>query len=610
MFKASADIVVDPAFVPETIGREMDDRMNPADILCEPASGSTEVGGDQPWAIYEPEPAPPLIGNYASFVAAWAARPTVKSILLVVGPGDDQHVRSVAWLMAAADRRILRTRAGDTPTTTQDKFDLVIVDPSLAASDLLVWLAALPRLTVAGGAMIGSSLPGPNQVNEIVATAIEHGLSVQLGDSFWFASSGLTVAPDGYAAGISGGIAPIHFASMAEELGVVTNREAFLQVTGAGISCQFREGGGYIFENKIPDNFSSPEEMLQKISFVGGFRNQEISEGRTLSFVRNVTMSGRLGLLYSSTNGVYDETFITGRCYAPVFRRLIHEHDHFMRMCRFSLDDASMPHLGSMFASSEHRIDQPVVMINSWDLWCYNHWINYTLSRFWYLDAFPELGKLPIVIGPIARKFQYEFLAMLGLSDATFIQQHQTAKLRLARAYHPSLAEAPQQSAGNAAWLRSRFLDKAAAVPAGLEAGLYYISRGDAGRGIINEEEILDLIGPYGFKKIDFGRFSVAEQIALMRNAKVVIGPHGSSMANIVFISEGCRVLDLAATTEAIAKQKHGAMGPEISFAASRLGAKYFVLNADRRRDLNDLQSGFGYNMDEFKALFHELMSN
>ena len=566
-------------------------------------AGGEDFSANGLWHAAPPADATePPAGNLAAFIAAVVAHLKPATSLAVGSCPSASLFPGLQWTTAHPTAVSAAARAQAV------RFDTILLDPAMAADQQLTWLSQAHLLLTPGGLMIGGTIPEPSQPDSMVTLAASNRLNMQFGDQFWFASLGPVVIPDLYPTNISGSIGPIHFASMEQDLGSVTDRAEFLRIAGAGVACRYRSGGGVPYSNKLPENFSSHEEMSRQIAFTEGFQAEGVTDGASLSFLRNVRMSGRLGILYDSKDGAYVESFSSSRHFAEINKPIIHSHDHFMRQCQFTLDGASMPHLGSLFAFTRHRIEQPVVMINSWDLWCYNHWVSHTLSRFWYRDAFPELKDLPIVIGPISRRFQREYLEMLGLADATFIQYHQTAAIELAAAYHPSLADPPQFSAGCINWLREKFLPHAAPVPEGYESGLYYISRGDANsRNIINEDEITAILGRYGFKRLEFNRFTVRQQIALMRNARVVVGQHGSSLTNIAYISPGCRVLDLVPTPAAFAMMK-GGMGGEISYIPSLLGGRYFVLNANLSDNPATPQANYGYDPGEFSAICEVMM--
>jgi capsular polysaccharide biosynthesis protein len=74
-----------------------------------------------------------------------------------------------------------------------------------------------------------------------------------------------------------------------------------------------------------------------------------------------------------------------------------------------------------------------------------------------------------------------------------------------------------------------------------------YISReGEKLRFVENEEEIMELLTKYGFKKVKMQNYSYQEQIQICHNAKYIIGPHGAGLTNILFMKNNSYVLELS----------------------------------------------------------------
>lgn len=72
-----------------------------------------------------------------------------------------------------------------------------------------------------------------------------------------------------------------------------------------------------------------------------------------------------------------------------------------------------------------------------------------------------------------------------------------------------------------------------------------YISRSKtSSRAIINEDEIVDALAKYGFKKYYLEDLSFEEQIDLFYDACYVVSPHGAGLTNIIF-SHQIKVLEL-----------------------------------------------------------------
>ncbi|MEZ0612346.1 DUF563 domain-containing protein [Fibrella sp. WM1] len=92
-----------------------------------------------------------------------------------------------------------------------------------------------------------------------------------------------------------------------------------------------------------------------------------------------------------------------------------------------------------------------------------------------------------------------------------------------------------------------RYVLAQAAPPNGQRTRVY-ISRGGR-RRVQNEAEVIELLRQYGFDCIADTPRSVLEQVAIYRNAEVIVGPHGASFSNIIWCQPGTHLLELFAPT-------------------------------------------------------------
>ena len=63
-----------------------------------------------------------------------------------------------------------------------------------------------------------------------------------------------------------------------------------------------------------------------------------------------------------------------------------------------------------------------------------------------------------------------------------------------------------------------------------------------------NENEIMDILKPYGFVSISPECLTFEEQVSLFHGAKWIIGGTGAAFTNVLFCSEGCKILCIRAT--------------------------------------------------------------
>lgn len=86
-------------------------------------------------------------------------------------------------------------------------------------------------------------------------------------------------------------------------------------------------------------------------------------------------------------------------------------------------------------------------------------------------------------------------------------------------------------------------------VDQGHEGGAFLYLRRTVKRRCLNENDFLPELIKMGFTVIDEKPRSVAEQIALYRRAKVILGPHGAAFTNMIWCDPGVRVVEFLPST-------------------------------------------------------------
>ncbi|MGB0911297.1 MAG: glycosyltransferase family 61 protein [Nitrospirales bacterium] len=93
-------------------------------------------------------------------------------------------------------------------------------------------------------------------------------------------------------------------------------------------------------------------------------------------------------------------------------------------------------------------------------------------------------------------------------------------------------------------WLRQSFLPMRDIQQSSRQK--IYVSRSSSGRRMItNEKEVSSFLSRQGFKICVLEQLSFAEQVSLFQRADIVVAPHGSGLANLVFCDPGTQVIEL-----------------------------------------------------------------
>lgn len=111
-----------------------------------------------------------------------------------------------------------------------------------------------------------------------------------------------------------------------------------------------------------------------------------------------------------------------------------------------------------------------------------------------------------------------------------------------------------------------------------------YVRRGSRYRGLLNEQAVEEMLIREGFEVVSMDGLSVTAQIALFRQAKLVVAPTGAAVTNILWCQPDTRVCVLSA--------KHDAMPVEIWVQLGEVaGCRVVPMYCDRAYDRDDTYS-------------------
>ncbi len=168
------------------------------------------------------------------------------------------------------------------------------------------------------------------------------------------------------------------------------------------------------------------------------------------------------------------------------------------------------------------------------------------------LDALPSLlaleeTGLAAELAPIAPPLKPWQRQLIALLDGPAVREIAAPVVRLRQAAYASsinhFLHAPNALLGR---VRDRL--GARAGPSPVQADRIYLSRRSHAhpmRILLNEVELERALTARGFVIVRPERLRPAQQIALCRQAKVVIGPSGAGMANALFAPPGALVIDI-----------------------------------------------------------------
>jgi len=223
------------------------------------------------------------------------------------------------------------------------------------------------------------------------------------------------------------------------------------------------------------------------------------------------------------------------------------------------------------------RIEGSAMLIgNPWAA-NYHHWLINGLLRLWWTTRIAELQDIRLIVPAHMSSFQQESLAALGV-DPRRLLPFDGALWQIDRLFFPANGDYwPLQLR----WLRERFFQHYRLSEAPGQRRIY-ISRADAaGRRTTNEPEVVEMLRPRGFEVLELASLPLAEQVRAFAEAKLIVGPHGAGLTNIVFAASNATVVELHPRDE---------INHALWVEASALGLKYALLSGARMNDQRDLQ--------------------
>ncbi|HUN41742.1 MAG TPA: glycosyltransferase family 61 protein [Acetobacteraceae bacterium] len=176
----------------------------------------------------------------------------------------------------------------------------------------------------------------------------------------------------------------------------------------------------------------------------------------------------------------------------------------------------------------------------------YFHWITQALPAIDWGMRLRRDQDATLALPVLELPWQEASLALLGYADAPRLTLHSTTHYWLSRAEYADFLgsrmawSVPTSAAATYARLRQ------AVAPADDGDDAIYIARTDSmRRRMVNEDALIAMLQRQRVKIVVPGNLPVAQQFALFRRARLVIGPHGAGLSNIAACEPGTHVYEL-----------------------------------------------------------------
>lgn len=192
------------------------------------------------------------------------------------------------------------------------------------------------------------------------------------------------------------------------------------------------------------------------------------------------------------------------------------------------------------------REDRPIsIGFNSWH-GNYYHWLIQCIPSIYWARKIHTDGRFVVAL-PELNSWQEMLLRLAGLSEIERYTVDLGWQYEVRRLTYTTFTQG-----ATAAWPSAKAAEVFQSMASRVERSstdaqrTIYVSREDTlKRRMLNEAELCERLKAEGVEIIVPSRHSIAEQIDLFRSAKIIIGPHGAGLANIVFCERGTTLYEI-----------------------------------------------------------------
>lgn len=260
-----------------------------------------------------------------------------------------------------------------------------------------------------------------------------------------------------------------------------------------------------------------------------------------------------------------------------VFENSLESGRRIATSCLRAVCEGTLPTDSNLFPPRD-RLDAVVSLVGPWTH-NYTHWFQDYLARLEGFEYYlKETGNRPdVLVPPDMSTWMRDALRAMGYGPDWWIEW-EGGRVRVDRLIVPGVRrERPRTSVDRRLlysptqfrWIRDRVKENLDPKSTRPHAPRIYLSRANATvRRVANEEETLELLSNWGFKRYRPDEMSYAEQVTLFSNAEAIVSSHGSGLLNQIYAED--------ATVIEIFGPKHGTTDPAIEYyLADLLGHDY-----------------------------------
>jgi len=173
----------------------------------------------------------------------------------------------------------------------------------------------------------------------------------------------------------------------------------------------------------------------------------------------------------------------------------------------------------------------------------YYHWLNDVLPRIKLYESVLDQIDHFCISSLVPAKF-LEVLLDFGIPANKILLVNYGEKLHFD---HLFVASLPGSEGRSPRWAIDYIRERLIKPPVSAKPlKKIYFKRGNGtDRKLLNEESIIGLLKNNGFEIIEPGTLSIAEQVNLVQQAKIIVSTHGAALSNLLFSRDNLLVIEL-----------------------------------------------------------------
>jgi capsular polysaccharide biosynthesis protein len=175
----------------------------------------------------------------------------------------------------------------------------------------------------------------------------------------------------------------------------------------------------------------------------------------------------------------------------------------------------------------------------------YSHWLSRNLIKLALIEDRPDLRDLPLLINSDLRRYQREYLELLGIPKSRLIKVPRGTFVRCREVFVPTVLRNHPRMRVGINWIRAKFAHLLTA-PADASEQIYLSRRDSDLRRLLNDAELAEALTAEGFLTVVASELSVSDQIQLFSRIRTIVAPHGAGMTNLIFAPRGALVVEIA----------------------------------------------------------------